>query len=191
MLLLITAQNNVEHEASILEEIGTYDSCMIHVRKPGFSQEQMKQWLEQFSTRTLEKMMLHQHHHLCANFPLRGIHFKESEKDRNIKVARSTKLMISAAFHDPFQAQWQNQYHYAILSPVFDSISKTQLKGKNFHIHTSVKPIIALGGITTKNMKVARNLGFKGVAVLGSVWQNNDPLKAFKAIEKTYKIVYE
>ncbi|EKF53946.1 thiamine monophosphate synthase [Galbibacter marinus] len=190
MFLLITAQNNVEDETRILEQATAFDNCFIHVRKPDFTLEQMQQWLNQFSNRTIQKMVLHQHHHLCADFPLKGIHFKESEKNNVGKVERPSELTISAAFHDPFQACWQSRYNYAVLSPVFDSISKTHLKGKSFQIRNSFNPIIALGGITTKNMKVACDLGYNGIAVLGSVWLSNEPLRAFKDIVKTYQKVY-
>jgi thiamine-phosphate pyrophosphorylase len=43
--------------------------------------------------------------------------------------------------------------------------------------------VIALGGIDAARLPVCRALGFDGVAVLGSVWQAADPLKAFSELQ--------
>ncbi len=68
--------------------------------------------------------------------------------------------------------------HYVFLSPIFDSISKIdyyqgftleQLReAKEKNIIT--ERVIALGGITAENIPIVRELGFGGVAVLGSLW---------------------
>lgn len=190
MLLLITNQYNVKDEAKIIQQIASFDSCFIHVRKPNYSLSRMKKWLEQFSIKTTQKMMLHQHHQLYADFSIRGIHLKESHKNCVISLSKEPKITLSAAYHNAVEAQQQSCYDYSVLSPVFDSISKANVKGKKFNVQNSKKPIIALGGVDAENMKIARNLGFQGVAVLGSIWQNENPIDAFRTIEKTYQNVY-
>ena len=190
MLLLITPPIQVKDEATILRQIALFDTCIIHVRKPNFSIEQMKKWLEQFPSEATQKMMLHQHHQLQNEFNLKGIHFKESHKNSGVPFLKDTRLIHSAAYHNVQDAIKQDHYHYSMLSPVFDSISKSNLKGKHFQIQKSNKPIIALGGIGEQNLKTACDLGFQGIAVLGSVWQHADPVKAFKTIEKKYQNVF-
>jgi thiamine-phosphate pyrophosphorylase len=36
------------------------------------------------------------------------------------------------------------------------------------------KSVIALGGVTVDNVKIAKDLGFGGVGIMGAVWQNFD-----------------
>jgi len=190
MFLLITPPNSVKDEAYILKQIAAFDCCIIHVRKPNYSLEQMTQWLDQFSSKSTQKMVLHQQQQLYADFPIRGIHLKEFDKNGAMSLSKNSKMTFSAAFHNPVDASRQSHYHYSLLSPVFDSISKPNLKGKNFQIRKAIKPIVALGGVSDQNIRTVRELGFHGIAVLGSVWQQKDPIKAFKTIEKTYQKVY-
>lgn len=190
MLLLITNQYSIKDEAKIIQQIAAFDTCIIHVRKPHYSLSRMKKWLEQFSIKTTQKMMLHQHHQLYADFPIRGIHLKESHKNSDISLPKEPKITLSAAYHNAVEAQQQSCYDYSVLSPVFDSISKANVKGKEFNVQNSKKPIIALGGVDAENMKVACKLGFQGVAVLGSIWHSKNPVEAFKTIESTYQKVY-
>lgn len=190
MLLLITNQYNVRDEAKIIQQIASFDSCIIHVRKPNYSLIRMTQWLEQFSNKTTQKMMLHQHHQLYEHFPIRGIHLKESHKNSVVSLPKEHKMTLSAAYHNSAEAQQQSRFDYSVLSPVFDSISKANVKGKKFNVQNSIKPIIALGGVDAENMTIARNLGFQGVGVLGTIWRSENPIEAFKTIEKTYQNVY-
>ena len=73
---------------------------------------------------------------------------------------------------------------YVFLSPIFDSISKqgyhaafTEETLRQAH-HAGIidKQVIALGGITPTNARKALSLGFGGVAVLGDIWQSENPV---------------
>mmetsp|Transcript_20269 Transcript_20269/g.56475 ORF Transcript_20269/g.56475 Transcript_20269/m.56475 type:complete len:239 (-) Transcript_20269:97-813(-) len=74
---------------------------------------------------------------------------------------------------------------YAFLSPIFDSISKKGYMAAKFdpvqlrallQEHGKQLPIIALGGISAENCLQALDMGFQGVAVLGSIWEAQDPV---------------
>ena len=43
-------------------------------------------------------------------------------------------------------------------------------------------PIIGLGGINEGNIAWVEECGFDGAAVLGSVWQQDDPIATFERI---------
>lgn len=43
-------------------------------------------------------------------------------------------------------------------------------------------PVVALGGITAERVSQASELGFEGVAVLGAVWQAQDPVAAMEQL---------
>ena len=44
----------------------------------------------------------------------------------------------------------------------------------------------ALGGITPKNAAQARAMGFDGIAFIGSVWKQPDPVRAFLDLERAW-----
>ena len=67
---------------------------------------------------------------------------------------------------------------YVFLSPIFDSISK---EGYSSHFTQPVlkelqrtkvidRKVMALGGINLDRIKLAKDLGFGGVVVLGDIW---------------------
>ena len=76
-----------------------------------------------------------------------------------------------------------------MLSPIFDSISK-----KNYSPAFSQRQLIlinektensiyALGGVDVSHIQTAKNDGFKGVVLYGSIWKNeSDKVVAFREI---------
>lgn len=82
-------------------------------------------------------------------------------------------------------------FDYALLSPVFKSISKPDYyPSLDWTISDKVLPIklIALGGIDTNTLKQAQKMGFREVAFLGAVWQDsNNVLKNYSILCKQMK----
>jgi thiamine-phosphate pyrophosphorylase len=75
---------------------------------------------------------------------------------------------------------------YLLVSPIFDSISKPDLKGKGLTFLRSCvdrtnKPVYALGGISTANLRACLDSGAAGVAVLGGIMDAEDPSSAARA----------
>ena len=104
-----------------------------------------------------------------------GIHLN----GRNPEPPVGYKGHISKSFHhiDELKAEKKN-FNYVFLSPIFDSISKSNYTSafdmevlKQASAHGIIdKRVMALGGITTENMAVAKDFGFGGVVVLGDLW---------------------
>ena len=81
---------------------------------------------------------------------------------------------------------------YCFFGPVFESISKKGYVPKvslpelgavlyNFKKSKSKKPLVyALGGVRRRKIPELFNLGFDGVALLGSIWGKKDPVTAFE-----------
>ena len=44
-----------------------------------------------------------------------------------------------------------------------------------------------MGGVSEETIAETLKLGFKGVGVLGGIWNANDPIKSFKGIKKNYE----
>lgn len=82
-------------------------------------------------------------------------------------------------------------FEYAFLSPVFSSISKEGYASKlDFSIEISKRTnhttkLIALGGIQFENIHQAIAFGFDDVALLGAIWESNNPLENFKKCQQT------
>ena len=77
-------------------------------------------------------------------------------------------------------------WEYAFISPVFQSISKKGY-GENSNILNDIKrrnnskvKLIALGGINENNIQEVFDSEVDGVALLGAIWENDEPLNVFK-----------
>ena len=65
------------------------------------------------------------------------------------------------------------------MSPVFDSISKSDYKRVEFDFtkrQNKETKLIGLGGIQSENVDQAIRMGFEGVALLGAIWNNSNPI---------------
>ena len=71
------------------------------------------------------------------------------------------------------------EFDYHLLSPVFSSISKKGYKGRGFDVNSIQKKVIGMGGVTIFNLDKFTSLGFKGVGVLGGIWNSLTPVNDF------------
>ena len=198
MLIVITSERDIKEEVSIVKRLLKEGLTTLHVRKPFFSSEEMKQWLSHFNAEEHQQMMLHQHHFLAEEFPLKGIHLKEEHR-KSIKGKEQEFLIkikpqgwvLSASFHELTNAESQTFFDYAFLSPVFTSISKHNYKGKKFSVQQNKKPIVALGGICTENIEKAQRATHPRANRRGSIWHQENAIISFKKLQKEYKRVYK
>jgi len=86
----------------------------------------------------------------------------------------------------------RENYDYAFLSPIFDSISKMGYQGKYSMSDLKValrkmnKRIVALGGIDEDKIETVKEAGFSGIALLGAIWQCDKPVDKFKLIREKW-----
>ena len=114
------------------------------------------------------QIVVHDHFYLKEEFNLRGIHLN----GRNPEPPVGYKGHISKSFHhiDELKAEKKN-FNYVFLSPIFDSISKSNYTSAfDMEVLKQASAHGIIGGITTENMAVAKELGFGGVVVLGDLW---------------------
>ena len=94
---------------------------------------------------------------------------------------------ISSSFHEPEELEnCAFEFDYHLLSPVFSSISKEGYEGRGFDVNSIDKIIIGMGGVTTKNLSDFNTLGFKGIGVLGGIWNSEIPVEDFKSMKLYY-----
>lgn len=154
-LIVISSPISVNNEQQIINSLFEEGLEIFHVYKPGFSDKEIKDFTSQISTKYQAKVFLH------SDF----LKFHSLDELKNHK----------------------GKYEYAFLSPIFNSISKQGYKS-NFDLNEvkekiKEENIIALGGIDEDKIEACRELGFAGVAVLGSVWKNSDPVGKFKSLK--------
>jgi thiamine-phosphate pyrophosphorylase len=123
-----------------------------------------------------------------------------------VSALRSTRsTFTSRSCHDRATLRAAlGHYDSVFLGPVFSSISKpghgpgddlsTGELSSLLNLRTSNErrtAVLALGGITAERLPQVRALGFDGVAVLGAVWQANDPVAAFCEIKSAFSALFD
>lgn len=171
MLIVISSPAPLHTEASLINQLFDEGMPVFHLRKPEFTEKEYRKLLEQINSKYLNRTVLHNFHNIASEYVVKGIHGKNENA-----VSCSTHAL------DEFNGL-NNNFKYAFLSPVFDSISKKNYKAKKFDLskRTNFKTkLIALGGINETNCAKAYELGFDGVAMLGCIWNSEDKIKVLK-----------
>lgn len=189
-LIIISPPEDVPGETQIVDSIFARLPVIYHLRKPGKVDEQLADYLNRIAATCHFRVMVHGYKKLLRRFNLKGIHYSEKVRCQQPQAIRQFRRAhpdsrISSAFHHITDVpDSHGLFDYIFLRPIFDSISK-----KGYHAafdHADLRrclsrtghTVIALGGIDEQRVAMAARLGFKGVAVLGSVWESADPEKA-------------
>ncbi|WP_406845163.1 thiamine phosphate synthase [Flavobacterium soyae] len=185
-------------EIKIIHSLFEEGLSLLHIRKPDFSELEMAQFIHQIEFEFRDRIALHSHHLLAEDFGINRIHFSEKERNRIhdfparfSKPCRYKCKSISTSTHSikDFNSL-ENDFNYAFLSPVFQSISKENYKPKTdlfeaLKSRTNYKTkVIALGGIDSENIQKTMENGFDDTALLGSIWNNENPVKQFKLCQQ-------
>ena len=195
MIVLISPEENLHNEIVILNQLFEADLEYFHLRKPEKNYQEHADYLNQIDAKYHNRIVVHYFHDLVNAYHLKGIHFQEQKrKDHVDNPGRYFKRLnmygktISSSFHEPDDLEnCEFEFDYHLLSPVFSSISKKGYEGRGFDVNHIDKRIIGMGGVTTDNLIEFNKLGFKGVGVLGGIWNNSQPLDVFKKIKRYYK----
>lgn len=187
-LIVITSPGAIEQEQQVCAEMFEFGLEALHLRKPEASRCELRNWLEALPEQYHNRVMLHTHHALAQEFAVKGLHFREADRATAATTAKSN-LTFSTSFHTLEDIlQHHIQFDYAFLSPVFQSISKKDYPAA-FAIDELKKtlpkttlPIVALGGIKPDKLPQVQELGFAGAAVLGTIWEQPEPVEAYRSL---------
>ncbi|WP_114783043.1 thiamine phosphate synthase [Botryobacter ruber] len=189
-LIVITTPHAFPNEHQLIHQLLEAGLETLHVRKPGYSLAEMRAWLSQISVLHHPRLMLHQHHELAQEFRVKGLHFPEAVR-ATAATTPKMNLLFSTSFHALQELPKPHPlFDYAFLSPVFDSISKEGYAAAFAEedvkkaLQTATVPVVALGGVAMENLAKVRELGFAGAAVLGAVWQADEPVKVFSKLSE-------
>lgn len=191
-LIVLTSDQKIASEAAKINALFDNGMQLLHLRKPGFEIKDYRRFLLNINPAHYSKIVTHQAHELCIEFSLKGIHLQEQfrvdlvgKMPSYVDGFRANGYTVSTSFHSRIDIQKNTAaFDYVFLSPVFDSISKADYKGKGFNVTNSKETIIGMGGINAQNIQQANALGFEGVGVLGGIWESDDYLTSFIDIKK-------
>lgn len=179
-LIVISSPVNIKNEIENIVALFELGLKYFHLRKPDFSREQYKRFLALIPREYRKYIIIHHYHQLIKDYQIKGIHHTSKTEFEEIL---SKNIHQSKSFHSLAEIQTNKYpYHYVFLSPIFNSISKVGYQSKfNFtELETFLKnrnkltEIIALGGIKIENVEKAMEMGFDGIAILGTIWQETD-----------------
>ncbi|MGG7035850.1 MAG: thiamine phosphate synthase [Flavobacterium sp.] len=193
-MIVITNPIAVENEINCIHSLFEEGMELLHIRKPDFTEAEMKEFLSKIKSEFRNRLVLHQHHQLAEDFGIGRIHF--SRKDRNSPASvwnpakiKSTSVHSINYFND-LSLKSTHAFDYAFLSPVYPSISKPDYVSKS-NLIESVKQrsnfstkLIALGGITHENIREVLENGFDDIALLGTIWNSSNPIENFKQCQQ-------
>ncbi|WP_034042442.1 thiamine phosphate synthase [Wocania ichthyoenteri] len=195
MIVIITPENDVPNEIEILNQLFQEGLQYYHFRKPHKNYEGHCNYLNQIDKQYHNKIVVHYFHELINEYNLKGIHFQEQKRIDHInnpgqyfKGLNMFGKTISSSFHEPEDIEkCYFEFDYHLLSPVFSSISKQSYNGRGFDVNHIDKTIVGMGGVSSDNLLEFDKLGFKGVGVLGGIWNSNEPIAVFKKMKSHFK----
>lgn len=192
-MIVFTNPIAVPNETNTIHALFECGLELLHVRKPNYSVDGLRLFLSKVNPEFRSQLVLHQQHQVANEFGIHRIHFTESAraaldlelKNNNEGFIKSTSIHTITDFN-----QLDRCFEYAFLSPIYQSISKPDYKS-DLDAVTAIaertnynSKLVALGGISIENIEKTYSLGFDDVALLGSIWNSNQPIQNFKLCQK-------
>ena len=151
--------------------------CKVHMRIPGASETDFRQVLDSLEPAYHQHIVLCDHYALLAEYDVAGVYlpYRRVAEWRNIPLAPHQTIAVGAhSIQELLELSFTPDY--ALLSPLFDSISKEGYQGNPALLSCREEllklpyPVYALGGITPEQQETVAKAGYAGVAVLGDIW---------------------
>lgn len=191
MIIVITPETPVPKETEIINQLFNEGLDLLHIRKPMFNREKMKSFLDGIDDEFHSQLVLHGFYDMRKEYPVSRFHFREADRLEGQHKVFAGEHIISTSVHDikVFNALGK-EWEYALISPFFPSISKkgygeqsTVMEDIKYRNNLDIK-LVALGGINEDNISKAFENGADGAALLGGIWENNEPVNSFKNSRK-------
>lgn len=203
-LIVFSSSDRSISEAKEVTEMFKLGLEHFHLRKSSFQQNELCSYLDVIPKKFHNRIVLHSNHHLKKAYKLGGLHLSRTHRKKKYNSkwkyfmfkTFNSGLYITRTYSKLSALSDDNRvYKYVFLSPVYDSISKIGHSG-NFgnrsiakYVKLAKSPVVALGGVEIEKFKECKELGFDGVALLGSIWNNesHSPLEAFIKAKEALK----
>jgi thiamine-phosphate pyrophosphorylase len=198
-IIIISPEKTVADETSLVNLMFEEGLQKFHLRKPSFTQKEMKDYLSEINPIHYNKIVLHSHYVMALEFGLAGAHYTYEFRNNIAPQAlydhrhewHEVRMSLSTSYHEGDDFSSSKLFDYAFYSPVANSISKRnrtavdpiRMMNDLTHIKTE---IIALGGMCPETIKQLPSQIFTGVAILGYIWEKgNNPVQQFNTIKES------
>lgn len=187
-LFVIAHPTILKDETLLVNQLFDAGLPVFHLRKPTADEAIHRKFLDGILSEYHNRVALHHFHALANDYNIKRLHHTESFRKSSTVGDFSQPYTYSTSIHRLAEIDRISQYHYSFFGPVFNSLSKPGYMGitdNGFSVTQSkTTKLIALGGIGLNNMDQVKAMGFDGIALLGSIW--NEPAQAiinFKKIQ--------
>lgn len=178
LCIAITEPEFLVNEASRIVKILDSGFDVVHLRKPGCTEQEMRLLIESIPSHYYRQLRLHDHLKLCPEYGLLGVHLngRNSQPPEGVSDISRSCHSIEELYNPVTPGTILS---YQTLSPIFDSISKPGYRSA-FDLDTISEyiaglKVVALGGVTPDKLPILEQCGFVGAAMLGAIWQNIVP----------------
>jgi thiamine monophosphate synthase len=198
MLAVLTLPGMFAGEADHLEGLLEAGVRRLHLRKPAAGKGELEGLLRRLAPRWSERLVLHGGRELALRYGIPNVHGSVEYRDGCGRSGGGPfvggdpdGLTLSTSVHN-----WEefgllpDGLAYAFISPLFDSISKAGYLGNAELLRlprSEPCPPVGLGGVNADTLGEMVQLGWKGAAVLGWIWEQ--PGSAVRRFEQLKKII--
>lgn len=191
MILVISPETQVPNESEIINQMFHDGLDLLHIRKPWISREEMNDFISRINEQFHRQLVLHNHYDLGEDYGISRFHFREQDRKEGKYKPFMKEKAVSTSVHDIITYNTlEREWEYAFISPFFPSISKkgygtdsTVIESLKERNNPDVK-LIGLGGIDSSRIHEVFGLGVDGVALLGAIWESDEPLNVFRKCRK-------
>lgn len=191
-IIIISCEKAYSQEIEIINTLFSLGLEKFHLRKKEISSSDQELFIKKIDKQYHSKIHIHQHYHHADMFSLAGIHIKS-----NVECDEQLLYNKSKSCHSFIELEkYKHDYSYLFISPVFNSISK---KGYNsgfqlgeislFLKKAKIYNSYALGGICLANVELLKYVGFRGVALLGCIWNKKTKDEIYNEFSNMKKIL--
>ena len=192
-LIVISSQEVIVNEATIINGLFQLGLKRFHLRKPDWNEHQLIELLMQIDPVFHSSIALHQHHHIATRFNIKLLHYPEKERlntqPEQLVHLNQQGYTLSTSVHRLSVLREVGSFSYVFYGPVFNSISKPGYERKlpeDFYLDKTgiTFKVIALGGIDDSNLDKVKQMNFDGAAILGTLWQKpHEALQTFSKLK--------
>ena len=172
--IAITRPYAVDGEDAIIRHLLANGFDIVHLRKPDADIDYCRELLQRLTNSERKRVVIHDYYSLYAEFTLRGIHLNKNITSYPVDY-QGTRTRSCHSFDEVIR--YKHECDYLFLSPIFDSISKSDYHSNFSHdelLEASKSGVIdnrviALGGVTFDKLPYLQSLHFGGVAMMGAL----------------------
>ena len=196
-ITVISPAINFKKEHEIITELFKNGLTSYHIRKPLYSKDTLRKYVEKIPEQFHDRIVIHSHHTLARKFNLLGVHYSDRDFElsfrnwwREKRIALKANNIIKITSHRKLATLYEKKemnFDYVFLMPVFDPItghyqSGYYEDGLKAAIQKSKEKIIVLGGVSIDQIEKINELGFYGMALSSCLWNKETPIEEFQKI---------